>query len=132
MKKKFLSTFLIVFVAYAGSAQLLKSMDSLKLLLQISKDYTSRIIRMAAICRDYAYNNFDSAKKYGQTALELSKQNKYIRVEARSFYGLSTTYYWHGDIAYALELTLTGLKFARPDDPVGRGEGEFFILLPIV
>ena len=116
MKKKFLSTFLMALVAYAGSAQLKKSMDSLKLLLQMSKDDTSRIIRMAAICRDYGYYNFDSAKKYGQTALELSKQNNYIRGEARSLYGLSTIYYWHGDIAYALELTLTGLKLAEENN----------------
>lgn len=90
-----------------------RHMDSLKHLLSISKDDTSRIRRMAEICHDYGYADYDSALVYGQKALELSVQNKYPRGKARALFGLGCTYLVHGDISKAMESYLNGLQVAE-------------------
>src|SRR5438045_8271836 len=114
MKKIFILTALLMssqFEAFTQNAN--RHVDSLKHLLSISKDDTSRIRRMAEIFHDYAYLRYDSALVYGQMALELSVQKKYPRGIARALFGLGCTYLVHGDIPKALEAQLNGLQVAK-------------------
>jgi two-component system NtrC family sensor kinase len=115
MLKLLTLVYLSVFTGLCGSAQNITSvMDirSLKHELAIARDDSTRASKMAELSYQYALINLDSNTYYGQKALTLSRQIKYIRGEARAIYGLALGMSVKGDFPAALELTFKALKIA--------------------
>jgi two-component system, NtrC family, sensor kinase len=112
--KKTAFTFLLSLACSLGFAQKAElSIDSLKYQLSMTKDDTSRILKLAHIGHHYGYQNFDSSIVYGQRALELLERNNFPRGKARVFFGMGCAYYIHGDISKALDTQLEGLQLAE-------------------
>ena len=110
--KKTAFAFLLSLACSLGFAQWVP-IDSLIRQLSMAKDDTSRILKMAQICRDYGFANYDSAMVYGQRALELLERNDFPRGKARVFFGLGCAYWNDGDIPKALDIQLKGLQLAE-------------------
>ena len=108
-----------VFASICGSAQNITSvMDirSLKHELAIAKYDSTRASKMAELSYQYAIINLDSNNYYGQKALTLSRQIKYLRGEARAIYGLADGMSVKGDFPAAMELTFKALKIAEDNN----------------
>ena len=87
--------------------------DSLKNVLLTTGKEQERVLALTALCNEYSTVSFDSANKYGQQALELAKQTRFISGEIKSlcFLGIANTR--HGEMAKALQLQYSGLQIAQ-------------------
>lgn len=100
MKLSFCLLFLLFNVPLYAQSQ---KADSLQNLLQKSKEDTNKVNILVDLAMDLWSSNPEKTIEYGKQAMELSKQLKYFRGEARS-YQLFGVYYWQkNDYVTALE-----------------------------
>src|ERR1700722_14317439 len=111
------STCILFFVVSCsiGHAQN-KFSDSLMRRLAIVKEDTSRVLVMADLCYFYRYTNIDSSIFYGQGALTLAQQIKFMRGEADALNKLGLALREKGDLPKSLELEFKALKIARENN----------------
>jgi two-component system, NtrC family, sensor kinase len=114
MKKLTLTLFLalICSVGFAQNVSLLQT-DSLKNELLLAKHDTSRVLIMATLTEAYRWSKPDSAMLYGQQALNLAKQIKFLRGEANTLISISVVQRELGNLPKALEMALKGLQIAQ-------------------
>ncbi|MFT3933713.1 MAG: sensor histidine kinase [Chitinophagaceae bacterium] len=98
MRKTLLATVTLLLSFYWLAAQQASTKDSLLHLLKASKEDSNKAKLQLAIGQLYVYNNIDSAHKYYQDALALSKKINYEN-------GIWNYYRYHLDV-----LNLKGLK----------------------
>jgi tetratricopeptide (TPR) repeat protein len=89
-----------------------KQTDSLVQQLKVVKYDSSRVWVLAELCSNYRYSNTDSSIYYGEMALGLARQIKFLRGEANSLNRLSQTFLGIGDLPQALELQYIALKIS--------------------
>ena len=87
--------------------------DDLHHQLFIAKDDTSQALILGEFCFEYGYINSDSAISYGQKALALAQQIKYLRGEARALHALAVIYRILGEDSKSLEALFKGLQIAE-------------------
>ncbi|MEJ0104584.1 MAG: hypothetical protein WDO19_19375 [Bacteroidota bacterium] len=77
---------------------------------------TSRVWILAGLCSNYRYSNTDSSVFYGEKALNLARQIKFLRGEANTLNRLSQTFLVIGDLPRALELQYSALKISEDNN----------------
>jgi signal transduction histidine kinase len=112
MIKVFTFIFLFAFLCSTGHAQN-KFTDSLMRKLEIAKEDTSRVLAMAELCYFYRYTNIDSSMLYGQSALTLAQQIKFLRGQADAMNKLGLAQREKGDLPKSLEMEFKALKIAQ-------------------
>jgi tetratricopeptide (TPR) repeat protein len=115
MKRAFILSISFFIICYIGFAQN-KYTDSLLLRLSLSKEDTSRVLTMADLGYFYRYTNIDSAMFYGNKALALAQQIKFLRGEADALNKLGLTLREKGDLPKSLELQFKALKIAQDNN----------------
>ncbi|GAB4025516.1 tetratricopeptide repeat-containing sensor histidine kinase [Spirosoma gilvum] len=89
------------------------SVDSLKRLLALPKQDTSRVLVLLRLGAELLYTNPDSAMNYGQQALSLARQLKFYRGESRASMGVGYLFRETGNLPKALEVNLKALRIAQ-------------------
>ncbi len=115
MIKAIIFTFILVNFYTAGLAQN-KQIDSLLQQLSVVKYDSSRVWVLAELCSNYRYSNTDSSIFYGEMALNLAKQIKFLRGEANTLNRLSLTFLAMGDLPKTLELQYSALKISEDNN----------------
>ncbi len=90
--------------------------DSIMLQLKVAKNDTTRAIIMARICHYYRYTNLDSAFSYGNQALKLAQQIKFLRGESYVLNRLAIINREIGDLPKAMEQALQSLKMSEENN----------------
>ncbi len=115
MKKKSIIIFLLILFRTVGLAQN-KLTDSLRQLLDITKDDTSRVLVLTNLGLQYRNTNPDSTIYYCEKALELARQIKFQRGEAFALSTIGIGLREKGDLPKALELEIQGLQIAESNN----------------
>ncbi|MFO7673576.1 MAG: tetratricopeptide repeat protein, partial [Lutibacter sp.] len=87
--------------------------DSLKQLLQIERQDTSRVTLLNLLSRQYYFNYPDTALVYGQEALALARNIGFIKGEVMSLLRIGTVFSVIGNYPKALEFNLEALRKAE-------------------
>jgi tetratricopeptide (TPR) repeat protein len=87
--------------------------DSLKPLLQIERQDTSRVTLLNLLSRQYYFNYPDTALVYGQEALALARNIGFIKGEVMSLLRIGTVFSLIGNYPKALEFNLEALRKAE-------------------
>jgi len=87
--------------------------DSLKQLLQIERQDTSRVTLLNLLARQYYINYPDTALVFAREALALARNIGFIKGEAMSLLWIGNTFSVTGNYPKALEFNLEGLKQAE-------------------
>jgi two-component system NtrC family sensor kinase len=103
--------FLLLNLVNIGFAQN-RFIDSLKKQLPYAKQDTSNALLLADLCYFYRYTNLDSAIDYGNKALALSRQLKFLRGEADALNKLGLAFREKGDLPISMEYQFKALKIA--------------------
>ena len=90
-----------------------KFTDSLAKRLQIVKEDTSRVLILSDLCFYYRNTNVDSSIVYGNNALTLAQQIKFVRGEADVLSKLGLSHREKGDLPKSLELLFRAMKIAQ-------------------
>ena len=93
-----------------------KKIDSLKNALAAATDDSTRLGIIEYIGFNYTVLNLDSALKYTQAGLTLSKKYNYASSEVRLMVGLATIFREQGKLAESLDLLFKSLKIAEAND----------------
>ena len=110
--KKLIFTFFLAFgISHAFAQQSL--IDSLKHQLAITTQDTSRVLILSELCYRSRLSNPDSSMLYGQKALSLARQIKFLRGMSSSLHNLGQTYRELGNLPMAVNLTLQALRIAE-------------------
>jgi signal transduction histidine kinase len=112
MKQTSLLVFLFTLVWLTAFAQH-SEIDSLKYELATARQDTSRVLIMAQLLDYYRLFKPDSAMKYGEQALSLSRQIKFPKGEAMALQAIAFVYRELGDLPKALSLALSGLRIGE-------------------
>ncbi|MES2398208.1 MAG: tetratricopeptide repeat protein [Bacteroidota bacterium] len=109
-----------------------QSIDSLQSLLKTDKSDTSKVIHLNTISR--AYFNlglYDTAKLYGNRALQLAGMLNYKKGTCLSYNNIGLTYWGQGNFPKALECNFLALKIAEKNGDK-KGIAETFGSLGLV
>lgn len=89
-----------------------QSIDSLRTVLasQTGKD---RVKTLIELCWEYRFTNADTARLFGNEALELAKSMKIEELEVEALNNIGVTHEAQGNYAQALELELKALELRR-------------------
>jgi two-component system, NtrC family, sensor kinase len=112
MIKTFTLALLFVIANKNGLAQN-KYTDSLLHQLAGVKNDTSRVLIMSDLCYFHRYTNIDSSMFYGNKAVALAQQIKFLRGEADALNKLGLSWREKGDLPKSLELQFKALKIAQ-------------------
>ncbi len=111
MKKLSVTIFLALICSF-GFAQN-KLTDSLTHQLAIAKNDMNRVLIMAELSHKFRLTKLDSAMKYGQQALILAQQIKFLKGEASALCSLSSLYRETGELPKALDLAIKAMNIAE-------------------
>ena len=106
-------TLLLAFLSILGFAQNRQVVDSLKHALAIAIHDTSRVLVLTELGGQYRLNNADSSLIYGNKALALAKQIKFLKGELKSMYVIGVAYRQRGNYTDAFTMALKGLRMAE-------------------
>ncbi|HCW07223.1 MAG TPA: hypothetical protein DGG95_07660, partial [Cytophagales bacterium] len=109
-------TLLILLIGKPGISQIRTEIDSLHHKLENADQDTSRVILMTDLGYWYLSINPDSSMMFGNRALVLAQQIKYLRGQARSLATLGNTTRFLGDIPKGMELLFDGLQISKKYD----------------
>jgi two-component system, NtrC family, sensor kinase len=109
--KKFIAIVIVLFKVITGNTQATLNTDSLKRLMTVAKEDTTRIILLAKLCNELARFAPDSAIKLGQEGLKLAKQIHYLKGEVYLTRSLGVAWYSIGEYSIAIKLYLSKLKY---------------------
>ena len=84
--------------------------DSLKRLLFITKEDTSRVMIYEALSYAYLSASPDTALRYASTGLNLAKKSKDLKGEGYCINAIGNVYFYKGDYNKALQIFLQALK----------------------
>ncbi len=115
MIKAITFTFILAIFYIDGSAQN-RQTDSLVHQLSVVEYDSGRVWVLAELCSNYRYSNTDSSIFYGEMALNLAKQIKFLRGEANTLNRLSQTFLTIGDLPKTLELQYSALKISEDNN----------------
>jgi len=104
-------TFLWLFFNYAVTAQN-KFTEELKRQLLDAREDTTRVFLMAELGLQFRYANPDTCIYYGQKALTLARQIKFLRGEVAALNTIALALREKGELPKALELAMKGYKIA--------------------
>ncbi|CAN5921903.1 hypothetical protein BH24BAC1_BH24BAC1_33920 [soil metagenome] len=96
-----------------GQATGLHQTDSLKHLLSLSKQDTSRVLILAELTEAYRNVRPDSAMLYGQQALNLARESNFPTGEIEALLSISVVQRELGNLPYALNVALKALKITQ-------------------
>ncbi|MEO5581140.1 MAG: two-component sensor histidine kinase, partial [Saprospiraceae bacterium] len=111
--KIFVLTFCLALAWNIGYTQEDQIIDSLKHELFIATADSTRVMIMASMSNRYIFSNSDSTLMYGQRALNLAQQIKFLKGEARALFSLAVALRIQGDLPKALEMQFKGLQIAE-------------------
>ncbi len=111
MRHRLIFSIIWLLTSVSGLAQD-KSIDSLRSILatQAGKD---RVKTLIELCWEYRFTNADTARLYGNEALELAKSMKIEELEVEALNNIGVTHEAQGNYAQALELELIALELRR-------------------
>ncbi|NOS91245.1 MAG: tetratricopeptide repeat protein [Cyclobacteriaceae bacterium] len=111
MKHRFIFSIISLLASISGFAQE-KSIDSLRSILgnQTGKERAKTLIEL---CWEYRFTNADTARLFGNEALELAKSMKIEELEVEAINNIGVTHEAQGNYAQALELELKALELRR-------------------
>lgn len=111
MRHRLIYSIIWLLTSVSGLAQD-KSIDSLRSILatQAGKD---RVKTLIELCWEYRFTNADTARLYGNEALELAKSMKIEELEVEALNNIGVTHEAQGNYAQALELELKALELRR-------------------
>ena len=115
--KRFTLLILLFIATTVGFAQN-KLTDSLKYLLSLAQEDTTRVLTIAELGLQFRNSNPDSSIIYGQKALALAKQIKFQRGEALALSNIGLAMREKGDLPGALELEIQALQIAEENNYV--------------
>ncbi len=115
--KRFTLLIILFIASTIGFAQN-KLTDSLKYLLSLSKEDTTRVLTIAELGLQFRNSNPDSSIYYGQKALVLARQLKFQRGEALALSNVGLAMREKGDLSGALELEIKALQIAEENNYV--------------
>ena len=115
--KRFILLIILFIASTIGFAQN-KLTDSLKYLLSLSKEDTTRVLTIAELGLQFRNSNPDSSIYYGQKALALARQLKFQRGEALALSNVGLAMREKGDLSGALELEIQALQIAEENNYV--------------
>lgn len=115
MLKTFSFVFILIITCSSALSQN-RSTDSLIRQLSVVKNDSSRVWLLAELCSNYRYSNTDSSIFYGEMALNLARQIKFLRGEANTLNRLSATFLVIGNLPKALELQYIALKISEDNN----------------
>ncbi len=107
---------LILVISCGGVSAQNKQTDSLIRQLSVVKYDTNRVWVLAELCSNYRYSNTDSSIFYGEMALNLARQIKFLRGQANTLNRLSQTFLVTGDLPKTLELQYSALKISEDNN----------------
>jgi signal transduction histidine kinase len=113
--KSFLLVAVITTLSGKGLTQN-KYTDSLMLQLTVAKDDSTRVLIMADLCYYHRYTNIDTSVFYGQKALALARNIKFLRGEADALNKIGLTFREKGDLPKSLDLQIQALKIAEENN----------------
>jgi two-component system NtrC family sensor kinase len=91
----------------------INTIDSLKRLLQIEKQDTSRVLLLLQLSRAYLFSRPDTALVLGQQGLLLARETGFTKVEVRCLNRIASIFRLTGNYPKALQLDLEALKKAE-------------------
>lgn len=98
-----------------------KTIDSLLMLLAKEKSDTNKATHLYKLCWEYqSTGNYDTAFRYGNAALQLSKQLNFLKGIAASYNNIGMIYFNQGDNSKALENHFASLKIR---EAIGNKQG---------
>ena len=107
---------IILFIASTICFAQNKLTDSLKYLLRLAKEDTTRVLTLAELGFQFRNSNSDSSFYFGQKGLALARQIKFQRGEALALSNIGLTMREKGDLPGALELEIQALKIAEENN----------------
>ena len=110
--KRFTLSIILFIASTFGFAQN-KFIDNLAKSLAIAKEDTSRVLILSDLCFYYRNTNVDSSIVYGNKALTLAQEIKFVRGEADVLSKLGLSYREKGDLPKSLELLFKGMKISQ-------------------
>jgi len=115
--KRFTLLILLFIATTVGFGQN-KLTDSLKYLLRLAQEDTTRVLTIAELGLQFRNSNPDSSIIYGQKALALARQIKFQRGEALALSNIGLAMREKGDLPGALELEIQALQIAEENNYV--------------
>ena len=116
---------IILFIASTICFAQNKLTDSLKYLLRLAKEDTTRVLTLAELGFQFRNSNSDSSFYFGQKGLALARQIKFQRGEALALSNIGLTMREKGDLPGALELEIQALKIAEENNYILESAFEF-------
>jgi len=114
MKSVTLST--ILFIASTVGFSQNKLTDSLKHLIILAKEDTTRVLAIAELGFLFRNSNSDSSIYYGEKALALARQIKFQRGEALALSNIGLSMRFKGDLPGALNLEIQAVQIAKENN----------------
>jgi two-component system, NtrC family, sensor kinase len=115
--KRFTLSILLLIATTSGFAQN-KLTDSLKYLLNLAQEDTTRVLTIAELGLQFRNSNPDSSIYYGQRALALARQIKFRKGEALALSNIGLAMREKGDLSGALELEIQAVQIAEENNYV--------------
>src|SRR5664279_202864 len=113
MRRGFLAILLLLFFSFAECQLWSVNTDSMKLLLDNTKQDTTQVYLNAGLSLSYAFSQPDSGIKYAQKAISLAREIQYKPGEASAFFSYGWALWSSANYDKAIEASLRSLNLYK-------------------